>query len=92
MELRERIAAVRPIAEQPAEDAFAEVRDRVHTELIADLGPQLANAQMEPALLREPAWRRSVGSRPPTESGSPTRSRTTPSVMARSRSSSPTIR
>ena len=53
MELRERIAAVRPIAEQPAEDAFAEVRDRVHTELIADLGPQLANAHMEPALLRE---------------------------------------
>ena len=53
MELRERIAAVRPAAEQTAPDAFAEVRDRVHTDLIADLGPQLASADMEPALLRE---------------------------------------
>jgi pilus assembly protein CpaF len=53
VELRERIAAVRPAAEQTAPDAFAEVRDRVHTDLIADLGPQLASADMEPALLRE---------------------------------------
>jgi pilus assembly protein CpaF len=53
MELRERIAAVRPATEEVAPDAFAEVRDRVHTDLIADLGPQLASADMEPALLRE---------------------------------------
>jgi pilus assembly protein CpaF len=53
MDLRERIAAVRPVAEQVADEAFAEVRDRVHTELIAELGPQLANAELEPAALRE---------------------------------------
>jgi pilus assembly protein CpaF len=53
MDLRERIAAVRPVAEQVADDAFAEVRDRVHTELIAELGPQLASAELEPAALRE---------------------------------------
>jgi pilus assembly protein CpaF len=53
MELRERIAAVRPAQPEVAEDAFAEVRDRVHAGLIADLGPQLANADLEPHLLRE---------------------------------------
>src|SRR3954447_9896067 len=53
MELRERIAAVRPVAVEVVDDAFAEVRDRIHHELIADLGPQLANADVEPAALRE---------------------------------------
>jgi pilus assembly protein CpaF len=52
MELRERIAALRPEPE-PVEDAFAELRDRVHEALIADLGPQLANADIDPAKLRE---------------------------------------
>ena len=41
MELRERIAAVRPVADEPLDDAFVEVRDRIHGELIDDLGPQL---------------------------------------------------
>ena len=49
MELRERIAAVRPFPEESLDDAFVEVRDRVHAELIADLGPQLADADIEPA-------------------------------------------
>jgi pilus assembly protein CpaF len=53
MELRERIAAVRPFPEERLDDAFVEVRDRVHAELIAALGPQLANADVEPARLRE---------------------------------------
>jgi pilus assembly protein CpaF len=53
MELRERIAATRPAPEPLDEDIFAEVRDRVHTDLIADLGPQLANAEIQPAVLRE---------------------------------------
>jgi pilus assembly protein CpaF len=52
MELRERIAAVRPIQEV-LEDEFTEVRDRVHSALIADLGPQLANTELEPQVLRE---------------------------------------
>jgi len=53
MELRERIAAVRPFPEEDLGDAFVEVRDRVHGELIAALGPQLVNADVEPAVLRE---------------------------------------
>lgn len=53
MELRERIAAVRPFPEERLDDAFVEVRDRIHGELIAALGPQLANADVEPAVLRE---------------------------------------
>ena len=53
MELRERIAAVRPFPEERLDDAFVEVRDRIHGELIAVLGPQLANADVEPAVLRE---------------------------------------
>ncbi|HSD77524.1 MAG TPA: hypothetical protein VLA98_08960, partial [Solirubrobacteraceae bacterium] len=52
MELRERIAAVRGISEE-AHDAFADVRDRIHAALIGDLGPQLANADLDPAVLRE---------------------------------------
>jgi pilus assembly protein CpaF len=53
MELRERIAAVRPFPEERLDDVFVEVRDRIHGELIAVLGPQLANAEVEPAVLRE---------------------------------------
>ena len=53
MELRERIAAVRPFPEARLDDAFVEVRDRIHGELIAALGPQLANADVEPTALRE---------------------------------------
>ena len=53
MELRERIAAVRPFPEERLDDAFVEVRDRIHAELIAALGPQLANADVEPAVLSE---------------------------------------
>src|SRR5215475_509580 len=52
MDLRERIAAVRPFPDESLDDTFAEVRDRVHAELIADLGPQLANAEIDPAALR----------------------------------------
>ena len=53
MELRERIAAVRPVADEPLDDAFVEVRDRIHGELIDDLGPQLASSDVEPSVLRE---------------------------------------
>lgn len=53
MELRERIAAVRPFPEERLDDAFVEVRDRIHGELIAALGPQLASADLKPAVLRE---------------------------------------
>jgi pilus assembly protein CpaF len=53
MELRERIAAVRPVQDEIVEDAFAEVRERVHSALIAELGPQLASTDLEPNVLRE---------------------------------------
>src|SRR3954468_11091197 len=53
MELRERIAAVRPAAVEIVEDAFAEGRDRIHSDLIPDLRPRLANAEIEPEALRE---------------------------------------
>jgi pilus assembly protein CpaF len=52
MELRERIAAVQPLPEEVVDDAFAEVRDRIHEALIADLGPQLANAEIDSTVLR----------------------------------------
>ena len=52
MELRERIAALRPFPEEHLDDGFAEVRDRVHAEVVAELGPQLAAADVEPAELR----------------------------------------
>jgi pilus assembly protein CpaF len=53
MELRERIAAVRPVQEEIVADAFAEVRDRIHAALIADLGPQLASSDVDQHVLRE---------------------------------------
>jgi pilus assembly protein CpaF len=53
MELRERIAAARPVPEEVVRDAFAEVKDRVHTEVITELGPQLANDDVDQDLLRQ---------------------------------------
>src|SRR3954453_11367422 len=53
MELRERIAAVRPFPEENLDDAFVEGGDRVHGELIAALGPRRVNADVEPTVLHE---------------------------------------
>jgi pilus assembly protein CpaF len=54
MELRERIAAARPAGEQPVVfDVFADVKDRVHAAVIAELGPQLANDDLDQDLLRQ---------------------------------------
>jgi pilus assembly protein CpaF len=52
MELRERIAAVRPFPTESLGDDFSEVRDRIHAEVVAELGPQLAGAELEPDELR----------------------------------------
>jgi pilus assembly protein CpaF len=53
MELRERIAAVRPGTAEPERDAFAEVKDRIHAALIAELGPRLVDTEVEPQVLRD---------------------------------------
>src|SRR3954453_2328397 len=51
MELRERIAAARPAPEAAVHDVFADVKDRVHAAVIAELGPQLANDDLDQDLL-----------------------------------------
>ena len=53
MELRERIAAVRTATVPEELDALAEVRERVHGALISELGPQLAEADIDDPALRE---------------------------------------
>jgi len=53
MELRERIAAVRTVTDPDELDALAEVRERVHGALISELGPQLAEADIDDPALRE---------------------------------------
>jgi pilus assembly protein CpaF len=53
MELRERIAAARPLPAEDVYDAFAEVKDRIHASVIADLGPQLANTELDQEVLRQ---------------------------------------
>src|SRR2546421_11198221 len=52
MELRERIAAARPLPPEGVFDAFAEVKARVHAAVIAELGPQLANTELDQDVLR----------------------------------------
>ena len=53
MELRERIARANTAREdEDRRDIFAEVKDRVHAALIADLGPQLFNAEVDGQALR----------------------------------------
>ena len=53
MELRERIARANVAREEEEKrDVFAEVKDRVHAALIADLGPQLFNTEVDGHALR----------------------------------------
>jgi pilus assembly protein CpaF len=53
MELRERISRANAVREdEDKRDIFAEVKDRVHAALIADLGPQLFNAEVDGQALR----------------------------------------
>jgi pilus assembly protein CpaF len=53
MELRERIAAARPVPDEVVHDVFADVKDRVHAAVIAELGPQLANDELDQDVLLE---------------------------------------
>jgi pilus assembly protein CpaF len=60
VELRERLAAgaaaapnASPEAVAASADSFAEVKNRVHMAVISELGPQLFDAELDPATLRE---------------------------------------
>jgi pilus assembly protein CpaF len=52
VELSERLSARHPLAAPDGSDSFAEVKNRIHFAVIADLGPQLFNADMDPVALR----------------------------------------
>ena len=53
MELTQRISAAKPdAAPAPVVDPFAEVKDKIHKAVISGLGPQLFNAETDPATLR----------------------------------------
>jgi pilus assembly protein CpaF len=54
MELHERIASVRPLAELgDGHDPFSELKNRVHLALISELGPQLFSVASDPQMLRQ---------------------------------------
>jgi pilus assembly protein CpaF len=54
MDLFDRLGAPPPrAAAEPQPDAFAEVKNRLHMTLIAELGPQLFGSELDPATLRE---------------------------------------
>ncbi len=52
MNLQERLSAARPVSTGETNDSFAEVKNRIHFAVIAELGPQLFNAEMDHAALR----------------------------------------
>jgi pilus assembly protein CpaF len=68
MELRERIAQARPGPAEVGPDPMAELRARVHTALIEELGPQLLTAAAAPTELRERV-RNDIRTRLSTERG-----------------------
>jgi pilus assembly protein CpaF len=53
MELHERLSTARTTPAPTGLDPFAELKNRVHLAVIADLGPQLFNTNMDPVALRE---------------------------------------
>ena len=54
MELRERLAAnQREAPAQKRQDAFAELKDRIHLAVISDLGPRLYNQGMDDSQLHQ---------------------------------------
>src|SRR4051794_12731759 len=53
MELRQRIAAARGTNLVAEKDPFADVKDRIHGALIAQLGPVLATAEVDGAQVRD---------------------------------------
>jgi pilus assembly protein CpaF len=53
MELHERLTSARPIVAASGRDPFSEVKNRIHFEVIGELGPQLFAATLDPFALRD---------------------------------------
>ncbi|HEY0417443.1 MAG TPA: CpaF family protein [Gaiellaceae bacterium] len=54
MDLHERLTAARPIAVAPEGlDPFAELKNQIHLQVVGELGPQLFNANLDPAGFRD---------------------------------------
>jgi pilus assembly protein CpaF len=54
MDLHERLStSARPVASTTGPDPFAELKNKVHMDVIAELGPQIFNAEVEPHALRD---------------------------------------
>jgi pilus assembly protein CpaF len=53
MDLHERLATGRPVSASTGPDPFAELKNQVHMDVIAELGPQTFNVEIEPAELRD---------------------------------------
>jgi pilus assembly protein CpaF len=53
MDLHERLSTSRPVATTSGPDPFAELKNRVHMDVIGELGPQIFNVEVEPRSLRD---------------------------------------
>jgi pilus assembly protein CpaF len=53
MDLHERLSTSRPVSATTGPDPFAELKNQVHMDVIAELGPQTFNVEIEPAELRD---------------------------------------
>jgi pilus assembly protein CpaF len=53
MDLRERLSTSRTVVVTSGPDPFAELKNGVHMDVIAELGPQIFNVEVEPASLRD---------------------------------------
>src|ERR671934_1728214 len=53
MELQERLSTARPAPTVVGKDPFSDIKNRIHLQVIGDLGPQLFNVNMDPLALRE---------------------------------------
>src|SRR5919108_745799 len=53
MELHERLTSARPIVTSSGRDPFSDVKNRIHFDVIGELGPQLFAATLDPFALRD---------------------------------------
>src|ERR671925_605039 len=53
MDLHERLSTARPVTTPAGQDPFSELKNRIHLEVISELGPQLFNVSMDADGLRD---------------------------------------